>query len=576
MLQFFYRCLLILILPFSFCSPSDFLQAQTIRDAVKLVPIQLDNPLDGELYISGTFGEPRPNHYHSGLDIKTGGKIGWPVKAVDEGYLSRIKISAGGYGKALYINHPSGLTSVYAHLEEFSEPLASMVRNWQYEKESFELDTLLPKDLIKYKRGQTIALSGNTGSSAGPHLHFEIRETISESAVNPMRYLNKIKDTQPPSTGNVRIYSFQRSIYESSPQIVKPVMGNGQWVANVLTQEGKICLSVEAFDKQDLTPEHKNGIPILRMFDNDQLVFSRKTDTIDFSMTRYAHALIDYGARLTNGTDCYLFCRLPGNREENPYQFSPGNGIMEIKAGQQKRIRLELEDFHGNISVIHLNIQSKAPNTFNSRLLDSSGTIRSVQIEGAILEWKDDSWYDQPIYDIQIKTLQSPDIFSSTYSLFLQTLPAIHAPLTFSLRNHYLPEQFRNKGLLVLENYKGNKKALETTVTDSAYSANFNEPGHIYLSIDTTPPKISLLNFNEAKNMFTGNQIRCSISDNLSGIQSYRGTIDGQWILMEYDAKSSTLSYTFDEKCPSGEHQFQLVVTDGKSNTNTFTKPFKK
>jgi hypothetical protein len=224
---------------------------------------------------------------------------------------------------------------------------------------------------------------------------------------------------------------------------------------------------------------------------------------------------------------------------------------------------------------LYLNIRAKDSKPAKSRLLDSAGAKNTIQLAGASLEWKEDSWYDQPLYDIQVKALSGTDRYSPTFSFFMQSLPAIHAPLTFHLKNYNLSNQLPEKGVIVLENYKGIKKALNTTYSGGIYSATFNEPGHLYLTVDTIPPKIQLLNYNESTNKFSGNQILCKISDDLSGIQHYRGTINDQWILMDYDAKSGTLTYNFDEKCPTGEHQFKLVVTDNKSNIQTFTNTFK-
>ncbi|HZH68133.1 MAG TPA: M23 family metallopeptidase, partial [Chitinophagales bacterium] len=241
------------------------------------------SPLDGKLYISGTFGEPRPNHYHSGLDFKTNQEIGKKVYAADAGYISRIKVSAYGYGHALYMNHPSNLTTVYAHLDEFSEPIKQWVKSIQYELQSFEIDTVLKEKLFLFEKGDQIALSGNSGGSAGPHLHFELRNTYSEVAINPMAFL-KVEDQTPPTINQLRIYPIQNSFFDHKgiPVRLKPTSKNSWSGGFVEVPEGEIILSLQAFDQQDLTL-NKNGIPTVKMFVNGQLVFLRQKDSINFS-----------------------------------------------------------------------------------------------------------------------------------------------------------------------------------------------------------------------------------------------------------------------------------------------------
>lgn len=550
--------------------------AQTFRDMVKIDPIQLSPPINGELYISGTFGEPRPNHYHSGLDIKTGGVIGWPVYSVDDGFVSRIKVSAGGYGKALYISHPNGLTTVYAHLDQFAEPLAGFVKKAQYQKESFEMDTILPKNLFSFKKGSLIAMSGNTGGSAGPHLHFEVRETFSSLALNPMRFAFSIKDTQSPVVGKVKVYPFKKSIYEHQGITLSPVKKGSVWYCEAMIPEGKFVLSAEAFDQQDLTPEHKNGIPVLKMFVDSQLVFTRTTDTIDFSLTRYSHAMIDYAEKVKTGKDYYLFASLPGNLERAPYRNSPSNGVLQIKAGEKKEILLELSDYHDNISKIQVVLKGIQSSDTSKTFLSSPFSSVSVSLKDARLTWVQGSFYDWPLSDIEVVERSEADALSHVYKVFCQSFTAIHKPLMLEISAQRIPSQLKSKSLIVLENFKGTIKPLASTMLQSdRIQAAFNEPGNFFIAIDTTPPQVNALNYIVSSSQFSGNKIQLKMTDDLSGIQSYRGTIDGKWVLFEYDAKNSTLEYVFDERCIPGEHQLQFVVSDVKQNITTFTLQFK-
>jgi hypothetical protein len=553
------------------------LSSQTLRSALSIEPIQLMAPMQGELMISGTFGEPRPNHYHSGMDIKTGGKTGWPVVAVEDGFVSRVKVSAGGYGHAIYMDHPNGLSSVYAHLDKFEPSLAKFVRELQYQLQSFEIDTLLPANQFVFKKGQQIAWSGNSGSSAGPHLHFEIRETHSELALNPMNFGFSVKDKTPPTVSHLKLYSISESFYDSKGVIYPLQQKNGQWTAPEMeVPEGFFSIAIRAFDRQDLSPEHKNGIPVLRLYEDSVLLFRRIQDTVAFSLTRYSHALIDYGERIRSGGDFYLFCQLPGNLENRPYQSSPTNGRQRIRAGEIRKYRAVLEDFHGNQTEVYFTVKGTTAVPATRKYDAHPDKAGQLSLGAANVSWEAGSFYDALSLEFSEEKNIDKDKWSHTYSVLLPSLAAIHTPVKIQITPTLLKGDLKEKFLIVLENAKGTKKALNTELLpDGSLLASFNEPGKIYVSIDTTAPKIAPLNFQTGSKTFSGKEMRFRISDDLSGIKTFRGYIDGQWVLFEYDAKNALISYAFDEKCPQGEHELKLIVTDGKNNISTFTTTFK-
>src|SRR5690554_2148562 len=550
------------------------LYAQTMHKETLMQMASFTSPLDGKLYISGTFGEPRPNHYHSGLDFKTNQEIGKKVYAADAGYISRIKVSAYGYGHALYMNHPSNLTTVYAHLDEFSEPIKQWVKSIQYELQSFEIDTVLKEKLFLFEKGDQIALSGNSGGSAGPHLHFELRNTYSEVAINPMAFL-KVEDQTPPTINQLRIYPIQNSFFDHKgiPVRLKPTSKNSWSGGFVEVPEGEIILSLQAFDQQDLTL-NKNGIPTVKMFVNGQLVFLRQKDSINFSESKYANATIDYHQKVKNGVDYYLATLLPNNFETDSYSNSPTSGRIKIQAGEKKKIEIYLIDFHQNTTKVTVEVKGLPQKTSPINYLADHLSSGMKELDGASIYWKSHSFYDLIPDKLNLSQIKKSS-FSKTYDIFREESFPIHKNLEIVFNHWTAPQHLHDKLIVVGENIKGKKKIYPTTLDGKNIKSAISEAALVYLDVDTIGPRIQLLNFQNSSQSFSQNKISVRITDDKSGIQSYNGYIDGQWVLFEYDAKNDLLEHHLDNNLV-GFHELKIKVADRTNNITEKTVRFKK
>ena len=246
------------------------------------------NPLEIPILLSGSFGELRSNHFHAGLDIKTQGKEGINVLAAAEGYISRIKVQQFGYGKAIYITHPNGFTTVYGHLKKFADKIENHIKSVQYKTERYETDNLtFTEDKFPIQKGEIIALSGDTGGSGGPHLHFEIRNTITENVINPLFFGLKVDDTIAPTFQDLKVYALnidsQINQQRKSFQIPLKNIETGIYTSDRITASGVIGFGVNVIDRFN-NSNNKNGIFSLEMLVNGNRVYYH--DVEEFSLLK--------------------------------------------------------------------------------------------------------------------------------------------------------------------------------------------------------------------------------------------------------------------------------------------------
>ncbi|HBL78196.1 MAG: hypothetical protein A2W90_16955 [Bacteroidetes bacterium GWF2_42_66] len=566
------------ILVLIFITTSTFVFSQEISKDYYAAPVNIP------MFLTGNFGELRSNHFHSGIDIRTEGRTRLPVFAVADGYVSRISVSPYGFGHALYVNHPNGTTTVYGHLEAFSEKIQKYVRGIQYDKESFSFDVSVPSGTFPVKKGEQIALSGNSGSSGGPHLHFEIRNTDSEKTMNPLKFKFAIKDAISPKVLSVLLYPVSDDATVAGKQLKQrheTVFYNGAYRIPkdpVISVSGTVGFGIEAIDYLDGNWS-KCGIYSLVLKVDDKPIYSFKMDEFSFDETRYINSHTDYDQKIRFARSSYKTWIEPGNKL-SIYDRETGNGLYTFSDDKTHRITYEITDTYGNPSKMVFSVISKrtmVQRPEEKGILFEYDEKNEFEEEGIELEFPKGTFYSDFHFQYE-KRPSFPGIYSDIHGIHNKYTP-VHQYFSATIETKNLPERLEDKALLVYVDPQTNKisSAIGGEFDDGWVEAKMRGFGYVAVTVDTVPPSVVPLSLKNGS-LTESSQIRFKISDNLSGVDSFRGTIDEQWVLFEYDAKNNLLVYKFDkERFAFGkQHQLKLSVSDTKGNTKIFEAKFYK
>lgn len=544
------------------------------------------SPVDTTLTLAGNFGEIRPNHFHAGFDIRTNNREGMPIYAVADGYVSRIKISAFGYGKAIYITHPNGYTSVYGHLKDFDNDVQTFTTKIQYLKESYEIDTVLTPITLPVKQGELIGISGNTGGSQGPHLHFEIRDTQTEMPINPYYFGYLIADTVKPRITQLAIYPLNASSSVNGKNIAKkiaPAYKKGQYTflkQDTLSVNGEIGFGIECYDTETKST-NKNSVYSIELQSGGKRIYYYEMEKFTFENSRYVNAHIDYPSKQKHGTKIQK-CFLSKNNKVGIYKDVINNGKLLFTDDSVHWIKFILKDYVGNTTELMLKVKSSSkqiqtkPKQETNTYFDCSKE-NSFQTEEIKIDIPANALYDDIVFNYS-KQGSVAGTFSPLHQIMNDAV-ALQKAMTIRIQPVRLPDSLQSKACVVSVTDKGKKSYEGGIFAEGWVITQTKEFGNYAIGIDTVAPKLKpafKIIKEQIPDLSKAKKIGVIASDNLSGIRKYRATIDGKWVLCEYEFKQNLLFYTFDYKIEPGLHEFKIEVTDDKENKSILTFIFKR
>lgn len=531
------------------------------------------NPLEIPTILSGTFAELRSNHFHSGLDIKTQQREGLRVNATANGFVSRIKIAHFGYGKALYITHPNGYTTVYAHLQKFAPEIEAYVKQYQYEAESYEIELFPRAEELPVLKNTTVAYSGNSGGSSGPHLHFEIRDK-QERPINPKLFGIDVKDNTQPVVTSIYAYPANSAAFinkTNSKQKLRLIpQQNGDYLVESISAFGKIGFGIETFDRQDLAA-NSNGVYNIQTFVNGNTNLEVNFNRFSFDETKHINRFIDYEQYTTKRKRIQkLFI------DNNPLSILTSNmndGFLNIEDSTNTVYKIRVADYKNNATWVTINIKGtkdsivEPENYEKTPYFINKNQTTTLSKDSVTVDFYQDTFYEDFYIGFDVK--------NDTLLLHEDTVPTIkNFTITYNIDNY--SNQDKNKLYIArLVGYKNYPIYTNTKRNENTLTANTKTLGKYTLAIDTIAPSITPVNFKKGQWLSKYRYLKLKIDDNESGISNYRATINGKWVLMEYDYKTKMLVFDFNDGITTDtKNNLKVIVTDNVGNNSTFETLF--
>lgn len=537
---------------------------------------QYPNPVKIPVSLSATFAELRSNAFHAGVDIRTQGVEGKEVFAVADGYVSRIGVSPFGYGKVIYITHNDGFTSVYAHLSKFNKKISDFVKCKQYEDKSFAQNIILDKNQFPIKRGDYLGLTGNSGSSGGPHLHYEIRYTKTQEPVNPMYFGLKIKDTRKPTIKGLAVYPLDNSSVNNTDSALycKVNYENNVYSIDnpVIEVSGNIAFGINVFDQAD-NANNKNGVYSVELYADNELIYKIISDKYSYDETRYINSLIDY-SRYVKSNERFIRTEIDEFNKLKLYEKR--NGIVTVNQGDTIEMSFVIRDYNKNKSKLSFTLIGTELPEFEpkddlprSYYRISNGESRDIYLDGFEAQIPEYAFYrNVSLKASQIDTMQN--IYSDfAYRIGTEEIP-MHKKMTVRIRTI---TDYVNDSMIYIASVdtKGKLTFLGNKKEGDFLEAKTNVLGTYVIARDSIMPSIKPLNFSNNASVSENWSLRVMIDDKETGISKYAMYINDEWVLADYDAKNKMLMYQIDSHLKQGHNVLKVVVSDMVGNETVYS-----
>ena len=529
---------------------------------------------------SGSFGELRATHFHGGDDYRTQQRINIPVHAAAEGFVSRVRVQIGGGGNYVYIDHPNGYTTVYMHLESFNADLAKIIKDEQYKQKRFDVDVFLKPGQVPVKKGEFIANSGNTGGSAGPHLHFEIRDTKAQLPLNPQLFGLLFPDGVKPIIRGLTIYDLGDEIFnENTPRRHQTIRSAGAGNYSLATTapisvNGQFGLGINTVDKRGGI-SFTYGVYSIELFLDDKNISTVLFESIPFDQTRAIQSYVDYPYLKKSGVRIQKSFKEPNN-PISIFKHLDNQGMIELKDNEVHRVKYVVKDVQGNKSELNFKVQNNPSLAINRQTpaglkMFHYAEENKYEAENARIYMGKNILYND-LYFNYSQSAKPAKGYSEVQHIHNKYTPLFGYYKLMIKPDHTLPERLYDKALIVSADgsAQGGKYEAGWVV------ANVREFGGFYIAVDTLAPNIRARNLSDGKNVSAQKSIDFTISDNLSGIASFEAYIDGKWALMKYDPKTRHIWHDFEANLGSGTHRLKLEVKDNKGNLKTYEASFSR
>lgn len=529
-------------------------------------------PVKHKIVLSGSFGELRSGHFHSGLDIKSErGVVGDSIFSIYDGYIGRIKVEPSGYGNSIYIIHPNGYTSVYAHLKSFTDSVERFTYQEQLSENCFTIDTKVHEDLFKIKKGDFIGYMGNSGKSFGPHLHFEIRNTSSDILINPITLGIKPEDTRHPVLNSLTLYEYDDLMNIISEEKIT-ISRNRDNIYKLKRDSLSVnslqnfSLSINLFDRMN-GASNKNGVYSIQTFVNGTLTSNICFDSIQFEDSNNTSLLLDEKKLDDNKSINYLF----NNNLINPFSFSETTKQF-FEHDNSIDMKIVISDYESNESSIAFRVskRNKKLKASYSNFTINESKESLIQLKNFLVLFKEHTFQQKQGIRIVQKDFKINDqlvhsiFLNPKYHCISKPVEIIYKPLTKSLNQKYCFVYHSNNGSL---------KLLSNCDVDTICKTNIDKFENVFIFQDTISPIIKPLF--QSSVFAAKSKISFFVQDNLDPTQKsqylkFDASLNNTWILFKYDLKSNTISYQLDENLEKGKYDLQLQVTDNQNNTSCY------